>query len=130
SCERTLRSRLFQASFQGEAWRRLEDAGLQLELDEVFLRQWGLPYLFSLEGAVHAEEYVMPWESFEELAASYGLRVLADASFPDLLAQLKAKSSFYKNVFSKDRGNTNLTVEEENLFRLYSGFVLEREPGE
>ena len=24
---------------------------------QVFLRRWGLPYLFSLEGAVHGEEF-------------------------------------------------------------------------
>jgi len=124
--ERVLRHKLFRVSFEGTAWQQLQYAGVQLELDEVFLRRWGLPYLFSLEGAVHGEEYILPWEAFEELANSFGLRVLADASFPDLYDQLKPRSRFYNKVFCKDNGNAQLDGDEEILFKLYQGFVMEK----
>ena len=64
-----------QVRFEGEAWQELQAEGKQLELDEVFLRRWGLPYFFTLEGAVQGEEYILPWEAFEELATSFGLRL-------------------------------------------------------
>ncbi|CAL1134004.1 unnamed protein product, partial [Cladocopium goreaui] len=124
TCERTLEQKFFQVKFQGLPWQQLQAAGVTLELDEVFLKRWGLPYHFILEGAVSGEEFILPWEAFEEMAGSVGLRVLADASFPDLFDQLKDRSKFYHNTFSKDM--KPLDTEEETLFKLYQGFVMER----
>ncbi|CAE7783967.1 unnamed protein product [Symbiodinium sp. CCMP2456] len=126
SRERELQQSLFQVRFEGEAWRHLDTEGGRLSLDEVFQSRWGLPYLFSLKGAVCAEEYLLPWEAFEKLAESTGFSVMADASFPDLLSLLKDKSKFFNDVFSKDRRNESMSCDEEQVFKLYSGFVLER----
>ncbi|OLP84357.1 mRNA cap guanine-N7 methyltransferase [Symbiodinium microadriaticum] len=126
SRERELQQSLFQVRFEGEAWRHLDTEGGRLSLDEVFQSRWGLPYLFWLKGAVCAEEYLLPWEAFEKLAESTGFSVMADASFPDLLSLLKDKSKFFNDFFSKDRRNENMSCDEEQVFKLYSGFVLER----
>ncbi|CAE7451952.1 unnamed protein product [Symbiodinium natans] len=115
--ERELQRSLFHVHFGGEAWGHL-NRGAQLTLDEVFQSCWGLPYLFELQGAVCAEEYLLPWEAFETLAESIGFSLMADASFPDLLLALKDKSKFFNRVFCRDRNNASMTSDEEEVFKL------------
>eukprot|EP00927_Polykrikos_kofoidii_P066160 TRINITY_DN61809_c0_g1_i1.p1 TRINITY_DN61809_c0_g1~~TRINITY_DN61809_c0_g1_i1.p1 ORF type:complete len:619 (-),score=84.55 TRINITY_DN61809_c0_g1_i1:356-2212(-) len=96
------------------------------EISDVFAQRWGLPYRFSLTGAVDSQqEYAVPWEAFEELAGNIGFITVADAGFGDLLSAYSKDSSFFKGQFGGDQA-ASLTEEEEQLFNFYSGFVMKR----
>ncbi|CAE8637337.1 unnamed protein product [Polarella glacialis] len=140
--EREHRRSFYSIRFDGQVWASKElqsspprdgpSGGEEpaLDFEEIFQRRWGLTYTFALEGAVDAQEYVLPWESFEDLATSLGLKVFSDAPFPDLLRELKGQSPFFTNYFSRNPENNTLDQDEESLFKLYNGFVLERGEGE
>ncbi|CAE7255062.1 unnamed protein product [Symbiodinium pilosum] len=126
SLERELQRSLFHVHFEGEAWQGLQATGEPMVVDEVFQNRWGLPYRFWLQGAVAAEEYLLPWEAFELLAVSLGFRLVADAAFPEIFQTFKQRSRFFKTFFSRERENASMNRHEEEVFNLYSAFVLER----
>lgn len=95
-------------------------------LSSLFAREWGLSYDFSLFGSVDAQrEYSLPWDSFEELLGSSGFTVALDAPFPALLEEYKTTSRYFHGEFLRASA-ADLNADEEELFSLYSGFVLER----
>mmetsp|Transcript_101463 Transcript_101463/g.293512 ORF Transcript_101463/g.293512 Transcript_101463/m.293512 type:complete len:634 (-) Transcript_101463:73-1974(-) len=118
---------LYRLCFQHEVWRRV-DINDEAAFEEAFSRRWGYPYLFSLVGAVGSqEEYNVPWEAFEELVTGLGFRVLLDGRFPEVHSAYVERSRYHRTVFSQDPScRTPLSQEEEELFGLYSAFVLER----
>jgi len=116
---------LFSIRFGSDARQKIGTA--EEEVYQGFGNQWGLPYTFSLVDAVKAqEEYVVPFEAFEALTESLGFEVFLDAPFPELLKKYSGSSKFYADTFAKKGWNTKFNEEEEELFSLYSSFVLRR----
>mmetsp|Transcript_58775 Transcript_58775/g.116455 ORF Transcript_58775/g.116455 Transcript_58775/m.116455 type:complete len:201 (-) Transcript_58775:24-626(-) len=127
--ERVKGNSLYSVRFQQQALLPLLKSSSDSE--DAFARCWGLPYAFSLVGAVDSqEEYVVPWEALEELTDSLGFKVILDAPFAELLQAYGVSSRFVADVFSKDKRNTPLNEEESELFQLYSCFVFERCEGQ
>ena len=56
-----------------------------LPRDGIFRPPYGWKYHYSLEEAVNAPEYVVPWEGFRALAEDYGLELLYRKSFGEVL---------------------------------------------
>lgn len=113
---------LFRLHFTGEAWSSLY-GGQAEAVDELIASRWGASYTFWLGRAVDGqEEYVVPWDSFEQLATRVGFRVVVDAPFPDILTQYGEVSPFYQRLFT---GET-LSADEEELSNFYTAFVLQR----
>lgn len=116
---------LYTVKFDEVMVARMQSAGE--DMDALFSDKWGVPYTFSLIDAVDGQqEYVVPWESFEQLIENLGFRVMLDASFPELLSEYCGTSTFFASVFSSQKNHADLTTEEEEVFSLYSGFVLQR----
>jgi len=116
----------FEVRFEDDCWRRV-DFNDEDALEEAFSRKWGRPYIFSMGGTVEAqEEYIVPWEAFEELVTSMGFRVLLDGSFPEIHAAYAQRSRYFNRAFKDDPNCGPLSEGEQELFGLYSGFVLER----
>jgi len=113
-------NKLYSVCFPGDRWA--EAGRNEALLENAFAQQFGMPYTFSLVDAVDAqEEFVVPWEAFEELAQSVGLQVTLDAPFPELL---RAYGDSFDRLSAAKLGP--LTAEEQELFGLYSAFVLEK----
>ncbi|KAK0814680.1 mRNA cap guanine-N7 methyltransferase [Friedmanniomyces endolithicus] len=53
--------------------------------DGIFRPPYGWKYHYSLEEAVNAPEYVVPWEGFRALAEDYGLELLYRKGFREVL---------------------------------------------
>jgi len=116
---------LYTVKFDEVMVARMQSAGE--DMDALFSDKWGVPYTFSLIDAVDGQqEYVVPWESFEQLIENLGFRVMLDASFPELLSEYCGTSTFFASVFSSQKNHADLTTEEEEVFSLYSGFVPQR----
>jgi len=97
------------------------------EVADIFCTKWGIPYKFSFGQAVQEQrEFVFPWESFENLMKELGFSIVVDAPFPDLFDGYKATSHYYNEVFLKNSNiGTKLSNQEEELFGLYTCFVLQ-----
>lgn len=126
--EKLFRRSFFSLRYAGQPWTTLlrTSSESELDMDTIFLRTWGMPYSFTLDGSVDGLEYILPWEAFEDMATEEGFRVVMDAPFPDLFREFQKDSRFYNNVFNKDSNNRELDEEEQMVFKMYSGFVLER----
>eukprot|EP00929_Paragymnodinium_shiwhaense_P027164 TRINITY_DN16000_c0_g2_i1.p1 TRINITY_DN16000_c0_g2~~TRINITY_DN16000_c0_g2_i1.p1 ORF type:complete len:588 (+),score=160.91 TRINITY_DN16000_c0_g2_i1:189-1952(+) len=121
-------NKLYNVKFTPSTWTELRKHSTAT-LPDVFGRQWGIPYCFSLHGAVDAQqEYIIPWDAFETLAEQHGFEVVAYATFPELFQEYAKSSPFYRGAF-RAQTTARLTPEEEEVFRLYCGFVLRLRPG-
>lgn len=111
---------LFQVRYDG-AWHR-DELG-----EEDFSKRWGLDYEFSLVDAVDKQrEYIVPWPAFEKLAAAAGFEVILDAPYSQILEVYSMTSKYYNNVFCRDGRGSILSADEDELFGLYNGFVMQR----
>merc|ERR1711972_59246 len=104
----TCGNNLYNIKFRGGTCQQVGTS--EEEVDNTFARQWGISYTFSLIDAVdEQEEYVLPWDAFEELANSLGFRVVLDGPFPDIFKEYSGSSTYFRETFSKNGWNTQLT---------------------
>ncbi|KAF2767277.1 mRNA capping enzyme, large subunit [Teratosphaeria nubilosa] len=93
-----------------------------LPRDGIFRPPYGWKYHYSLEEAVNAPEYVVPWEGFRALAEDYGLELLYRKGFREVFEDESEDPELGRlaermGVMSRDRteGQGGLLVSEEEM---------------
>ncbi|KAH9820416.1 mRNA cap guanine-N7 methyltransferase-like [Teratosphaeria destructans] len=93
-----------------------------LPRDGIFRPPYGWKYHYSLEEAVNAPEYVVPWEGFRALAEDYGLELLYRKGFREVFEDESEDPELGRlaermGVMSRDRteGKGGLMVSEEEM---------------
>ncbi|KAK5109967.1 hypothetical protein LTR62_006334 [Meristemomyces frigidus] len=102
-----------------------------LPRDGIFRPPYGWKYHYSLEEAVNAPEFVVPWEGFRSLAEDYGLELLyrkgfrqvfEDESEDPLLGQLAERMGVMSRDRSAGRGGLMVSEEEMEAAAFYHAF--------
>ena len=95
---------------------------LPLPRDGIFRPPYGWKYHYSLEEAVNAAEYVVPWEGFRALAEDYGLELMYRKGFREVFEDESGDRELgmlaeRMGVMSRDRSapNGGLLVSEEEM---------------
>ena len=93
-----------------------------LPRDGIFRPPYGWKYHYSLEEAVNAPEYVVPWEGFRALAEDYGLELMYRKGFREVFEDESGDRDLgmlaeRMGVMSRDRsaGKGGLLVSEEEM---------------
>lgn len=93
-----------------------------LPRDGIFRPPFGWKYHYSLEEAVNAPEYVVPWEAFRALAEDYGLELMYRKGFKDVFLDESEDRELgmlaeRMKVIDRDRGRgrNGLLVSEDEM---------------
>ncbi|KAK3678487.1 mRNA cap guanine-N7 methyltransferase [Recurvomyces mirabilis] len=102
-----------------------------LPKDGIFRPPYGWKYHYSLEEAVNAPEFVVPWEGFRALAEDYGLELLYRKGFREVfedesedreLGQLAERMGVMSRDRSEGRGGLLVREEEMEAAAFYHAF--------
>lgn len=104
---------------------------LPLPKDGGFRPPYGWKYHYSLEEAVDAPEYVVPWEGFRALAEDFGLELMYRKSFQEIwedeqddpeLGMLAERMGVRSRDRSEPNGGLRVTDEEMEACAFYHAF--------
>nr|POE75505.1 mrna cap guanine-n7 methyltransferase [Quercus suber] len=102
-----------------------------LPRDGIFRPPYGWKYHYSLEEAVNAAEYVVPWEGFRALAEDYGLELLYRKGFREVfedesgdkeLGMLAERMGVMSRNRAEGRGGLLVSDEEMEAASFYHAF--------
>ncbi|CAK1355194.1 unnamed protein product [Cercospora beticola] len=105
--------------------------GKPLPKDGIFRPPFGWKYHYSLEEAVDAAEYVVPWEAFRALAEDYGLELMYRKGFREVfedesedreLGQLAERMGVLSRDRSLPNGGLLVNAEEMDAASFYHAF--------
>ena len=104
-----------------------EVSSLALHLLETLTRRFGIKYHFWLRGTIDAEEFVLPFDAFRDIAATMGLKCCLSASFPRLLDAATRDSKMGPDIRGwigglKARRGAILDEPQARIFALYKAF--------
>eukprot|EP00923_Selenidium_pygospionis_P059603 GHVN01104869.1.p1 GENE.GHVN01104869.1~~GHVN01104869.1.p1 ORF type:complete len:452 (-),score=75.05 GHVN01104869.1:88-1347(-) len=97
------------------------------ELRHKLRSQWGIRYHFWLVETIDAAEYVVPWQSFKEVASSHSLELILSCTFDKYVDNMVKKEEFLGNWMSNQGKNVKLDHQQMEVFSVYKVFVFQKQ---
>ncbi|OII74831.1 cap methyltransferase [Cryptosporidium ubiquitum] len=120
---------IYKISFSCDDWRKYFSDDVDLERGiQLFRTEWGIKYDFWLIEHINQYEYVVPWESFCNLASKVGLELIQYSNFPSFaeFTQRNFPNIRFSNWLNNPKNSGLITQQETEVFNLYCVFAFKK----